>query len=70
MKKTYIGCSGFSNKNCVDEFYPADLSTKDELLQDEKNKEMFAKLEKRLQEQEEEQAIEKEVSRIISQWNI
>ena len=42
----------------------------DELIQDANNKEMFAKLEKRLKEQEQEKKIEKEVKWIIDQWNI
>lgn len=42
----------------------------DELIQDANEKEMLAKLEQRLKEQEQEKKIEKEVKRIIDQWNI
>lgn len=42
----------------------------DELIQDANEKEMLAKLEQRLKEQEQEKKIDKEVKRIIDQWNI
>lgn len=42
----------------------------DELIQDANEKEVLAKLEQRLKEQEQEKKIDKEVKRIIDQWNI
>lgn len=42
----------------------------DELIQDANEKEVLAKLQIRLKEQEQEKKIEKEVKRIIDQWNI